>query len=528
LLMVISVIFGSPGRINAQELLDEKVTVNFKNVRLADVLNEIGRQAGFYFSFNGRLLSRDSLVTISTSRQPVYSVLEHLFHGKYDYTVQQRYLIISSARPHLSIIHTDITNDRNVYSVSGVVVDENTGERLMNASVYAREQLVATLTDEHGYFKLKFRTGDGGAVNITASKMAYQDASLNLLRSVEIESRSQIQVYKKAVQSTKGVEHDAFGRLFISAKQQLQNLNLPDFFAAEPFQFSVAPGLSTHGLMSSHVINEFSVNVIGGYTAGVNGIEIGGLFNIDKGSSKYLQVAGIFNLVGGSLVGFQFAGLNNKVLDSVKGLQIAGLINKAYGPVSGLQISGFNNVAHKLKGVQIGLVNVADSSAGASIGVLNIIRNGFYKVSLSANNLTNTNISLATGTHQFYSILHLGANIEKADQLYAVGLGLGHDFMWRNRLYVAASADYLFAYTGKFDNRWAQAKLLMNIPLGKKAGIFAGPVFNRYSSSGSLEGYKIRFRKDTDVPLEQKITRNWLGWEAGIAFSSMFSPRSKL
>jgi hypothetical protein len=527
LLVMILVIFALPDRVIGQDMLDQKVTLNFEKIRLADVLNDIENQGGFYFSYSGNLVSGDSVVSISTIAQPVYAVLEQLFHGKYEYEEENGYLIISAARPHLSIINSDMTNDRNVYSISGVVVNENTGERLVNVSVYAREQLSATLTDEHGYFKLRFKTDAGGTVNITASKLGYQNASLNFLHSVAIDRRTQMAEYKKAGQDTKGVERDAFGRFFISARQRVHSLNIPDFFAAQPFQFSLTPGLSTHGLMGAQVINEFSVNVAGGYTAGVNGIEIGGLFNINKGNSKYLQLAGIFNLVGGKVTGYQFAGVNNRVLDSVTGMQLSGFINKADGMVSGLQISALNNQAHQLKGVQIGLVNVVDSSQGASIGLINIIRNGFYKVSVSANNLTNTNIALSTGTHAFYSIFQLSANFERGEKLYAFGLGLGHDFMLGNSMYVAASADYQFAYTGSFDDRWARAKLLLNVKAGKKISVFAGPVLNRYTSNGSEEGYRSRFRRKESLADWHRDVHHWLGWELGVAFNSVFGKPAK-
>ena len=37
--------------------------------------------------------------------------------------------------------------------------------------------------------------------------------------------------------------------------------------------------------------------MFGGYTAGVNGLEIGGLFNLNKKDVRYVQAAGLFNIV---------------------------------------------------------------------------------------------------------------------------------------------------------------------------------------------------------------------------------------
>ena len=57
---------------------------------------------------------------------------------------------------------------------------------------------------------------------------------------------------------------------------------MKNFFETRPFQVSLVPGLGSHGKMSGQVVNNFSLNVFGGYTAGTNGSELGGLFNIDK------------------------------------------------------------------------------------------------------------------------------------------------------------------------------------------------------------------------------------------------------
>ncbi|GAA4308858.1 hypothetical protein GCM10023149_02950 [Mucilaginibacter gynuensis] len=513
-------------RVQAQYLLSKPVSINANHEKLAVVLNEISKQGGFYFSYNGEILRKDSLVTINANNKLVIEVLRLLFNQKYEYAEQNGYIIITPALPRLSLINTDMTNDDNTYSVSGFVVDERNGERLMNASVYEKQQLVSALTDEHGYFRLKFRAGNPQTISITASKRSYKDTSITFLQTISVSQRNRLADYYSAADKGNRVERTGLGRLFISTRQMIQSLNIPDFFAHRPFQVSLTPGLSSHGMFSPQVVNKFSVNLVGGYTAGVNGLEVGGLFNINKRDSRYLQMAGIFNLVGGTLNGLQLAGVNNQVLDTVKGVQVAGFINRSEGPVYGLQLTTLRNDAHKLKGVQIGLVNSADTSEGISIGLLNIIRNGFYKVSLSANTLTNTNISLKTGTHAFYSTLLTGVNISGNNKMYSFGLGVGHDFMFSPSVYLSAEADYQFANTGAWDDRWAQGKLLLNMQLSKHVSLFAGPTYNKYSYTGSQPGYQTRFR----VPLEyygRNPVKRWISWEAGIAFNSTFSKQEE-
>src|SRR5690606_29239387 len=131
------------------------------------------------------------------------------------------------------------------------------------------------------------------------------------------------------------VESTAMGRFLLSARQKVQTMNLKKFFTTRPFQISFTPGLGTHGRLSPQVINHFSLNILGGYNGGVDGFEVGGLFNINKKDVQYFQAAGVFNLTGGRMNGFQVAGVNNTVLDSVSGAQVAGVNNMVKGNFTG-------------------------------------------------------------------------------------------------------------------------------------------------------------------------------------------------
>lgn len=513
-----------------QNLLNKQISVNFTSMPLGEVLNQIAKKGDCYFSYDANLLPQDSLITINAADQKIWVILGMLFQGKYQVAEYNDYIILTKPVPRLALANIDITNDYNSYSISGLVVNEHTGERLMNASVYLKQLLVSALTDEHGYFRLKFRVDNPGQISLTASKLDYKDTSINFLQSVSISTRALKENYDKAGKHRQ-VEKTGMGRFLISARQRIQSLNIPDFFATRPFQVSLTPGLSSHGMFSSQVVNNFSVNLIGGYTAGVNGVEVAGLFNINKMNSRYLQLAGVFNLVGGTVTGLQFAGINNQALDTVKGAQLAFFVNKAESDVAGVQFSLFNNSVRKLKGLQIGLVNTADTSHGASIGLVNIIGNGFYKIGLSTSDLMNTNASLTTGTHSFYSKFSLGANISPGNKLYAFGLGIGHDFMLSDNVFVSAETHYLIANAGNWDDRLIQAKLLLNVQLSKHISIMAGPVFNsyNYSNSFSTPGYK----NPAHAPSYPSYTyghqvRSWLGWEAGLAFNSVFKPAKKV
>src|SRR5690606_4057750 len=238
----------------------------------------------------------------------------------------------------------------------------NTGERIRDASVYETQQLVATLTNDQGYFRLRLKDKHPTAA-ISIRKAWYSDTSVVLKPGYNQELTVSI-TPKSFVLDTivvSPVEKSWLSNLFLSSRQRAQSLNLGKYFADRPYQTSITTGLGSHGKMSPYVINKFSFNLIGGYTAGLQGVEIGGVFNIVKQDMSFLQIAGVFNMTGGRASGVQTAGLFNQALDSVTGVQLAGAFNLTNGDLQGIQASGaVNHASGDVSGMQLsGAINSA-------------------------------------------------------------------------------------------------------------------------------------------------------------------------
>ena len=144
-------------------------------------------------------------------------------------------------------------------------------------------------------------------------------------------------------------------------------------------QISLLGPLGSNGLRAGQTVNHVSINVLGGYAAGVDGFEAGGLVNVDRDTVAGVQLAGLANVVGRHLNGFQAAGLANVLGGPGRGVQAAGLLNLATRPVAGAQLAGlFNYAGPRKRSVELELtastpdvvatttatVPVADAPAG--------------------------------------------------------------------------------------------------------------------------------------------------------------------
>ena len=311
--------------------------------------------------------------------------------------------------------------------------------------------------------------------------------------------------------------------------------------------------------------------MFGGYTAGTNGLEIGGLFNIDKKNVQYVQAAGLFNAVGGQVKGLQVAGINNTVLDSVKGvqasgignlvkgnmtglqiggiynhvtdsvkgvqaagignfarrkvsgMQIAGIMNFSNKSTDGVQIAGVINYSKRLRGVQIGLINIADTSSGYSIGLINIILKGYHKLSISSNDVMAINAAFKTGNSKLYSILLAGLSSGIDSKIYSFGYGLGSEIpLTKQKIFSLnpeLTVQHLYLGSWDYTNILNRVSINLNFKVNKYISLFAGPSYSVLFAD--QERPFNGFLSPVDLPGGHldNIGRNvsgWLGWNAGI------------
>ena len=411
--------------------------------------------------------------------------LEKLLGEEYEFKELPGYVIIRYA-PGVLDLDAQVEETVRQLTVKGFVRDKQTGEGIAHASVYDKSHLNSTLTDEEGYFELK--TKSNASVWLALSKKNYKDTTFMILPEVEIQASKKKNLFRYYQEdgSAGEVEQTFFGRMFIGFQQRFQRINLGGFFAESPFQMSLTPGLSSQGMFNSQMINKFSLNLLGGYTAGVDGFEAAGIFNINQKDVRYFQMAGAVNVVGGNATGVQVAGISNKVLKKVRGVQVAGVVNHSKEEVQGVQVAGvinqadsesahqvaglinrskvtegfqvaglsnwvedhsrglqvaglFNrasgtahhqlaglvNKAGTIKGLQLaGLINIAESS-DYPVALLNFIKQGKKTLALQLNESAFTHMVFRSGGRVLYSVLGAGYKGWGTQPMYSLETGIG-------------------------------------------------------------------------------------------------------
>lgn len=578
-------------------------------------LKKISQQGNFTFSYNPSNVDVSRIVSFSFTGMTVREVLDQLFKGTVQYKTRGNYIILTK------------TQVSSVTEFSGYVVDDATGRRLKNVSVYDPVSLSSAVTDAYGYFKIKIENPSPDLIlainkkNYTDTIVVVPSGKTGLLRIPISINSDKIEVMADSVAG----KIKRFWETKVMLAKSVNVDNIKDTIYRKT-QVSLLPFIGTNHELSGNIINDYSYNIFGGFSRGVRKLELGGLFNLVREDVEGTQLAGLFNAVGGKTSGVQLAGLANLNLDTVngaqvaglinlnwsstekfsgaglinfthrsssgvhlaglanmtlgqqngahvaglfnfstrsagatqvsglfnftagsikgvqasgllnfagkdiRGVQVAGLLNLAPRKITGAQVSGLLNYATKVKGAQIGVINIADSIKGIPFGFFSFVLKGYHQIEVSADEIFYTNVAFRTGVRQFYNIFTVGAKpdtFEKEETYWSFGYGIGTGPRLTRWLSLNVDLTANQVLTG---NKIDEINLLNKVYIGaelrptKKIAFIVGVTLNGYITDTTYGQYPELFTDyKPDIIFDRTYSNDmnlkmWWGGKVGLRF----------
>lgn len=582
--------------LKAQDLLEKRISIRVTNQPLDETLQKIGDLGGFSFSYSPDMIDIKAKVSLQATNLSVREILNALFKDKVTFRERRKYIILQkNTKP-------DEPEKPEDFDLNGYIIDNKTGKKLANASIYESATLASAVSNQYGYYKIRLpasrpsirlevRKEDyiGKSISVPARKDTYLQISLtpDTLKPLgsKLATRNAIQVdslhHKVAVPqfqvaSTPHVPDDTiivdstvsqrlaefranerfrqtyrnvqnkFIDAFASAKQAVHTRNIEDTLHRQ-FQASILPFLGTNHHLSGNIVNDYSINLIAGYSLGVNKMEVGSIFNVVRGNVTGFQLAGIGNVVGHDVTGFQYANFLNLTLGNFvgfqgtnfinytgrnfRGFQVAGVGNVVVGVLDGHQFSAGYNYAHTVrKGHQIGFVNYADSTATIPFGLFSWVHsNGYRRYEFSSDEFNYFNTAFKTGVSRFYNIFNLGFNAIARDKpIITIGYGFGTaQNLGRGWMVNADLTGALVILHDQKSDDLGQGLFKFSLGIEKKLtprfALFAGPSLNVFAANDSglinvneNKGFShIWLGKKPDSGSK---VYGWVGGQAGIRF----------
>ncbi|MBX2967252.1 MAG: hypothetical protein KF845_13990 [Cyclobacteriaceae bacterium] len=529
-------------------VLERTVTLAAQDERLDIFLKKLSQEAGCIFSYSASALDVNRTISYTFQDQPTREILETVFDGQVKIKQKGVYVIL-----------TPPPNTSKEVVIRGYIVDKNSGSRISDVTVYNPVTLRAVTTDQYGYFEYVVKKPTPDDYKLIVKKVDYTDTVVLASQKRSSFQKISIRLDKEKLNNVGANIAKPATHLWSWTKRSVANIHLSNMrdTIQRTWQVSFVPFVGTNRKLSGSVSNDFSFNILGGYSGGTNKAELGGLFNINTGSVKYVQAAGLFNINGGLTQGAQFGGLFNLNLESTRGVQAAGFMNLTTqhvrgaqvagflnlagehiegaqvagftnigNTIDGTQVAGFVNVAKNVYGSQIGFLNIADSVQGVPVGFLSFVAKGYHTLELGTDEVMPANISFRTGVRAFYNIITVGIRPEKTDSVtWSFGYGVGTSPKIMKKLYLnfELTANQLSKGNIEALNVVNRMYAGVDFQVARKVALYAGPVvsirvydttFNRHPEL--FTHYKPTLQQQQTYARYDLASELWWGFKAGI------------
>lgn len=255
-ILLLSCIFQGARSQNSSPF-NQKVSGNYNNKTLKEVLTAIHEQTNVRFSYSPDKIPENTKVVVSFSNISIVDALEKVFQDlPVRYELVDNYIILKKAKEKAKEEIPEIKQEEKRVTFSGYIKDGGTSEFLIGATVFFKELGTGTITNNYGFFS---HTVPPGKYTAEISYLGYE----RLIQNVELKSNIkydfEMQVKTNALEEvviTSFQAEDIVFRMrggqsrmtasFVAKKPSL--MGEPDVIKSLEFQ----PGISFNGDGSSY------------------------------------------------------------------------------------------------------------------------------------------------------------------------------------------------------------------------------------------------------------------------------------
>lgn len=358
-----------------EDPLNRRISIKLAQVSTSEAIKTIAQKGRFLLSYNASGIDEQKLTSVNAQNKTVRFALEQALGSGYTFrSGGSHVIIIPKTQPKTE-------HRKELYVLSGQIKDAATGKTISSASITEVGEYNSTLSDKQGKYTLPINPETDYA-RILISRKNYRDTVLVLkpeeVHAIEIQLRplpiiSELNPLPASIPIE--LADNGLFQAVVSEEQQAFSENHP-FYENRTFQVSFLPTLGSNRNFSGMIENHLSLNLLGGYSMALSGVELGGVFNITRKHVKGLQISGLMNITGGEVDGVQIAGFMNNNIGAIRGVQTAGFYNLSMDSLRGVQAAGFFNMArNRVRGVQAaGFMNISgkDLSGVQAAGFMNL------------------------------------------------------------------------------------------------------------------------------------------------------------
>lgn len=253
----------TPFFLNATVQEEKRISLDFTNAPLSQVLNEIGKQASLRIIYNTKDVNPDKIVSVKVVQKRLASVMTNLLKNTgTTYTLKDGCLVLFSSNKEGKAPQQDKR------SIKGIISDEKTGEPLIGVSVKIQGTSTGTITDLNGNYAIEV-TSDKDILEF--SYIGYKTAVLSVsgTTSFNIIMKEDSQQLGEVVITAMGIERKAESLTY--ATQQIggkeltraKDVNFVNSLQGKSAGLTITPNSSGAGGGSSKITLRGQSSILG-------------------------------------------------------------------------------------------------------------------------------------------------------------------------------------------------------------------------------------------------------------------------
>lgn len=254
-----------PYSLSATGQEEMRVSLDFTNVPLSQVLNEIGRQTSLRVVYNTKDVNPDKVVSVKANREKLASVMVGLLKNTNAvYTVKDDYLVLFSSNDKAV---SQAVSQQDKHSIKGTISDES-GEPLIGVSIKIQGTTIGTITDLDGNYTLE--VSDNKAV-LEFSYIGYKTITLPVegTKSFNVVMKEDSQQLGEVVITAMGIERKSESLTY--ATQQIggkeltraKDVNFVNSLQGKSAGLTITPNSSGAGGGSSKITLRGQSSILG-------------------------------------------------------------------------------------------------------------------------------------------------------------------------------------------------------------------------------------------------------------------------
>jgi len=229
-------------------LLQTRITLDFENAELEEILKEITTRYNVHFSYNSKVIRGNKKISVNVSQETLESILTNIC-SEYDleYAVVRNQIVLKKAKPKPIQIKR--------FTISGHIRDKESGETLPGATILAKNISQGAISNAYGFFSLNLLPGEHDLwfsfVGYKAQNMPIVlDKDLRFNIELEPDSRILAEITIERNETLENLEKSQSGHLPVNPRLMER---MPEFAGENGLikGLQTLPGFQTHSDGSS-------------------------------------------------------------------------------------------------------------------------------------------------------------------------------------------------------------------------------------------------------------------------------------